>query len=222
MTMARLLHRAERPLVIAHRGANQLGSLPPGADILEADIWAYRGRHEVRHLKTMGPIPLLWDRWQLAPGWKPRPDLVEHFESLPPSVPVLLDLKRAVDVAALTALLERWRERPIAVCSQYWHHLPAFERLDVSIVYSLANERQLRKLPAALRGRRCDGVSVHARLLSRRTMLQLRDLAPAVLSWPVTAWDVPWALAFGLDGLIADDPLSVRAAVDRWAPVHQA
>lgn len=219
--MAPFLLRADRPLVIAHRGANLPGSLPPGADILEADIWAYRGRHEVRHLKTMGPLPILWDRWQLAPGWRPRPDVVELFESLPTSVPLLLDLKRAVDVVALASLIERWNDRPIAVCSQYWHHLPAFERLSVSIVYSLANERQLRKLPGALRGRRCDGVSVHVRVLSRRTMEQLRELAPAVLSWPITVWDVPWALVFGVDGLIADDPLSVRTAVDRWAPVHQ-
>lgn len=216
------LRRPERPLIIAHRHGNRIAALPPGADAIEADVWLYRGRHEVRHRKTMGPLPILWDRWELAPGWRHRPSLEELLDALPADVPLLLDLKRLVDVEALRALLERHQGRPLAVCSQYWGHLPAFEPLGIPIVYSLASEGQLRRLPAALRGRRCDALSVHARLLSYASVRRLRELAPALLSWPIGAWDVPWALAFGLDGFIADDPGAVAAALDRCAGVHHA
>ena len=43
--------------------------------LVEADLHLRRGRIEVRHLKTLGPLPLLWDRWRLAPGWRPRLEL---------------------------------------------------------------------------------------------------------------------------------------------------
>ncbi|GBD24173.1 hypothetical protein HRbin29_01847 [bacterium HR29] len=183
-------------------------------------MWLFRGRHEVRHLKTLGPLPVLWDRWQLAPGWRARTRVEELLASVPPDVPLLLDLKRAADAEALRRLLEQHRGRPLAVCSQYWSHLPAFEPLDIPIVYSLASERQLRRLPAAVRGRRCDALSVHARLLSAESVRRLRELAPAILCWPIRPWDVPWALAFGIEALIADDPGAVAAAVGRWVGVH--
>ncbi len=184
-------------------------------------MWLFRGRHEIRHLKTLGPLPLLWDRWQLAPGWRARTRIEELLASAPADVPLLLDLKRAADAHALRRLLEQHSGRPLAVCSQYWEHLPAFEPLDIPIVYSLANERQLRRLSAVIRGRRCDALSVHARLLSAESVRRLRELAPVICSWPIGPWDVPWALAFGVDALIADDPIAVAAAVERWAGVHR-
>lgn len=44
------------PLAIAHRAGNDLRALGAaaraGVDLIEADIWPWRGRLEVRHLKT--------------------------------------------------------------------------------------------------------------------------------------------------------------------------
>ena len=55
-------------LAIAHRAGNSLAGLREanrlGADVIECDVHAYRGRLEVRHLKTAGPLPFLWDRWE--------------------------------------------------------------------------------------------------------------------------------------------------------------
>ena len=48
-----------------------------GADLVEADVRLYRGRLEVRHLRTVGPLPILWDRWQLAAPRRRRLQLAE-------------------------------------------------------------------------------------------------------------------------------------------------
>ena len=66
----------EPPYVVAHRAANSLEGLQlaggTGARLHECDIHLFWGRLEVRHLKTIGPIPILWDRWFLANPFTPR------------------------------------------------------------------------------------------------------------------------------------------------------
>ena len=61
-----------RPFVVAHRAGNDLGTLRRAEalaiPLVEADVHLRRGRIEVRHLKTLGPLPVLWDRWRLAPA----------------------------------------------------------------------------------------------------------------------------------------------------------
>ena len=65
-----------RPLTIAHRAGNKLSRLEEafeaGVDYAEADVWLHHGRLDVRHDKTAGLPPVLWDRWSLRPGWTPR------------------------------------------------------------------------------------------------------------------------------------------------------
>src|SRR5437762_473370 len=86
-----------RPLTIAHRAGNDPArarlAIEAGVDVLEADVWRHRGRLEVRHTKTMGRIPLLWDRWSLERGWGARLELEALLELLPPSSAIMLDLK---------------------------------------------------------------------------------------------------------------------------------
>src|SRR4029079_6083948 len=57
-------------LAIAHRAGNSLAGLHAanrlGVDVIECDVHHHRGRLEVRHLKTAGPLPFLWDRWELV------------------------------------------------------------------------------------------------------------------------------------------------------------
>jgi glycerophosphoryl diester phosphodiesterase len=88
---------APRPLVIAHRAGNDIPLLrlaeESGADLVEADIWWYRGALEARHLKTMGPVPLLWDRWKLTGRWRPRLKLPELARATAPGTHLFLDLK---------------------------------------------------------------------------------------------------------------------------------
>ena len=63
-------------LAIAHRAGNSLEGLRTanalGADVIECDVHEHRGRIEVRHLKTAGPLPFLWDRGQLVSASAPR------------------------------------------------------------------------------------------------------------------------------------------------------
>lgn len=211
-----LLRRADRPLIIAHRAGER-----PKTSVSKADVWHDRGRHEVRHLETLGPLPLFWDRWALAPPWHRSPSLEEVLARTPRELPLLLDLKRDVDAEELLPFLAT-TDRPLAVCSRSWHHLAPLEGLDVPLLYSVGSERQLRRLPAAPRGRRCDGLSVHERLHSRAVLDRLRALAPVLFAWPMEAWDVPWAVAFGLDGLITDDATGVEAALTSWTRSRSA
>ena len=53
----------------------------------------WRGRLEVRHLKTAGPLPILWDRWRLANPFAPRLELRDLLAGARRETELLLDLK---------------------------------------------------------------------------------------------------------------------------------
>ena len=80
--------RQGSPFFVAHRAGNDLAQLRAaeeiGLDLVEADIRLFRGRLEVRHLKTLGPIPVLWDRWRLANPFAPRLQLDELLAAIGP------------------------------------------------------------------------------------------------------------------------------------------
>ena len=65
--------------VVAHRAGNDLARLQEaerlGVALVEADVRLWRSRLEVRHLKTVGPLPILWDRWRLANPFARRIEL---------------------------------------------------------------------------------------------------------------------------------------------------
>ena len=86
-----------RPFVVAHRAGNDLDRLQRaqelGLGVVEADLHLYAGRIEVRHLKTLGPLPVLWDRWTLASPWAPRLRLDRLLASVRPGTELMLDLK---------------------------------------------------------------------------------------------------------------------------------
>ena len=64
-----------------------------GVRVIEADLHLFRGRIEVRHLKTIGPVPLLWDRWKLANPFAPRLLLADLLCAAGPQTELVLDLK---------------------------------------------------------------------------------------------------------------------------------
>src|SRR6188508_3273249 len=86
---------AVSPFIVAHRAGNDLARLRraervrPG--LVEADVHLFRGRLEVRHLKTLGPLGVLWDRWYLAPPGTPRLELHELLAAT--DTALMLDLK---------------------------------------------------------------------------------------------------------------------------------
>ena len=120
-------------LAIAHRAGNSLAGLHAanrwGWTSSSATSTTHRGRLEVRHLKTTGPLPFLWDRWELASTRAPRLGLEELLEADLHGTTFMLDLKGrspALGTAVAQLLHEVAGRRPVLVCGRRW---PVVERV---------------------------------------------------------------------------------------------
>ena len=190
-----------------------------GVQAIEADVHLFRGRLEVRHLKTLGPIPILWDRWRLANPFSPRLVLAELLAAVDGGTELVLDLKGR-DPRVATDVLEALAPRLRAggrttVCARHW---PLLEELEgvrgLRLVHSVGSSRQLRRLLRRHRGRRLEGVTIHERLLDSRTARELHELADVILTWPVNTLERAQELVgLGVEGLISDRPSLVHSAV---------
>jgi glycerophosphoryl diester phosphodiesterase len=200
--------------VIAHRAGNNLDALAraeaAGVHLVEADVWLFRDRLEVRHLKTMGPIPILWDRWKLASGLGPRLLLHDLVGAAAPSTELMLDLKgsaaglpgRVADTMARLAPGRRY-----TVSSQWWKQLEPFRQLPhVRVIHSIGSLRRLAALPRWLGTQRAEAVAINRRLLTRERLADLRVLTPSVFTWTVNEpAHLDELLDWGVDGIISDD-----------------
>jgi glycerophosphoryl diester phosphodiesterase len=213
---------APRPFLIAHRGGNRLERLREserlGISLVEADVRLFRGRLEVRHLKTVGPLPLLWDRWELASPWAPRLRLGPLLQATGPSTELLLDLKgprRRLGELVANALTPYLGRRRFTVCARSPRVLEPFVGLPVRRFHSVGSKRQLARLLRGLASSRADGVSIHARLLDRDVVRELRRVADVIVTWPVNrAEDARRLTGLGVDGLISDEPAALLGAAD--------
>jgi glycerophosphoryl diester phosphodiesterase len=174
------------------------------ARLVEADVHLFAGRLEVRHLKTIGPLPVLWDRWYLAPRDTPRLELREVLAAAAPETELMLDLK-GVDPRLPRRLVRELEGHPgrVTVCSRNWRFLRGLQ--GPRIVHSIGSRRQLRALRRRFRDRRLEGISIHRRLLDAATVADLRQRAAMVLTWPVASVEEARRLAsWGVDGAITD------------------
>jgi glycerophosphoryl diester phosphodiesterase len=211
---------AAAPLVVAHRAGNALDRLraseAAGLAFAEADVHLFRGRLEVRHFKTVGPLPLFWDRWELAPPWRPRLLLDEVLAAAAPSTELMIDLKgRRPRLAELVAeaVAPYLGQRRLTVSSRCWPLLEPFAELPVRRLHSVGSARQLRALVRQFPGARLDGVAIHERLLDLAALAELRRIAAVVMTWPVNdAGRAAELLGLGVDGLISDRPEAITAA----------
>jgi glycerophosphoryl diester phosphodiesterase len=203
------------PLAVAHRAGNHLPLLYPaerlGVDLVEADLWLHRGRVEVRHFRTFGelPLPLLWDRWQLARGWGERLTLPELLSAAAPETSFMLDLKGAD--GRLAAQVRQTMTviapgRPYAVCSQSWDLLEDFrDDRDVLAIHSVGDERMLHTVRERLTWHDRHAVSIDHRLLTPARITALRRLAPMLLAWTVNGEArMRQLLEWGVTGIISD------------------
>lgn len=204
-------HEVE-PFVVAHRAGNDLERLriaaALGLPLAEADVHAYRGRLEVRHLKTAGPLPVLWDRWKLASARAPRLELEALLAAGAEGPELMLDLKGhdpRLPARLLGALAQAGPGRRVTVCSQDWGLLEPLRGVpDLRIVHSVGSRRALGTLLACYAGDRLDGVSIHRRLLDPTVAAELRTRADLLLSWPVESIAEGHRLAgLGVRGLIS-------------------
>jgi glycerophosphoryl diester phosphodiesterase len=202
------------PLLIAHRVGNNLSEVPAalaaGADLIEADVHLYRRRLEVRHTKTLGVLPWLWDRWYLVPAGGERLILRTLVETSAPDAMLMLDLKGWhpwLGHRIASAMHDVAPGRPYVVSGRQWQMLSAFESLDhVRIIHSAKSARELKALPRRIAGHRTDAICMHRALLADSRWVELaRSLAPTLLTWPIvdhaTAEE---ALDRGANGLIID------------------
>jgi hypothetical protein len=198
------------PFIVAHRAGNDLARLRAAEalelPLVEADVHLFAGRLEVRHRKTVGPIPILWDRWELAPPWAPRLLLEQLLEATASGTELMLDLKghdRRLPGRVLAAIDAAGRPGRLTVCSQDWRLLEPLAAVpDIRVVHSVGNVRQLarlRRLPDTPAG-----ISIHERLLDAAVVAELRRRAALVLSWPVESVAQARRLAaWGVQGLIS-------------------
>lgn len=212
-------------LAIAHRAGNSLAGLHAanelGVDVIECDVHHHRGQLEVRHLKTAGPLPFLWDTWELESASAPRLGLAEVMEANRHGTVFMLDLKgrRAAAARSVARLLrEGDPEDPVLVCGRHW---PSVERVAelpfVRPVLSARNRAELRLLHRRLTGGPpVHGVSVHRSLLDSQVVAQLAARVQVVMTWPVNDLDSLDALLdVGVTGIISDEPAVLAELIRR-------
>lgn len=204
----------ESPLTIAHRAGNDLDRLREaeaiGVDFVEADVWLHRGQLEIRHEKTAGLLPVLWDRWSLAPGWSQRLSLSDLLDACQSDTHLLLDLKginRRLPTMVKRILNAAREHRRIAVCSQNWPFVDAFrEQPEILRVYSIGSVRQLQAWSARPGDDDPLAISIDARLLDSATVGSLRSQTEMVAPWGVRSREqARQLLDLGATAINADD-----------------
>jgi glycerophosphoryl diester phosphodiesterase len=203
-------------LAIAHRAGNSLAGLHEanalGVDVIECDVHHHRGRLEVRHLKTAGPLPFLWDRWELASASAPRLGLRELLEADRHGTTFMLDLKGRDDAtgASVARLLHDVAgHRPVLACGRYWPAVDEVARLPFGhAVLSARNRVELARLrQRLLAGPPAYGVSLHRSLLHPDLVGRLRGRVEVVMTWPVNdVVTLDAVLEVGVNGVISDEP----------------
>ena len=202
-----------RPIAIAHRAGNDLPRLDRaralGADLAELDVWLHRGRIEVRHAQTVGPLPLLRERWRLSPGWGPRLELDAVIESAGRDVQLMVDLKSdtlALSEAVVDAFERGLPGAPYAVTTREWWLLEPFEGRDhVCLLPSAAWPHELAELLPAL-GERFHALSMHITLVEPALMSELAGRGVSTCVWPVnTTDDLERVLGAGATGVNSDN-----------------
>jgi glycerophosphoryl diester phosphodiesterase len=203
-------------IVVAHRAGNSREALRDseavGVDMVEADVHLFRGALEVRHAKTIGPLPILWEKWHLVRPFSPRPRLEELLETAAPTTHWLLDLK-GPDPRLSRLVRDRMSRlgRPYSVCARNWWLLRAFRRDPLArTIRSVAGPAQLRRLRR--RGGH-GGISIDHRLLDAAAITWLTARFSPVLAWGVTTRERLDALhRAGVRGFILEAPDLIRHA----------
>ena len=220
---------------IAHRAGNDLAALrraeAVGVPMIEADLRVWRAHVDLRHHKSLGPLPVLWDRhgrdWALRRG-ATQLALPELLETVGPESHLLLDLK-GFDLRVTQRLLEAIAEHPglperTVACARNWRLLHALREseLPIGVVKSVRHPRNLRALlEHAGEGDIPDGVSIHVGLLDAHVVKRLTTLGMRVLTWPVNTGERARLLqGWGVSGLISDEFETVQAFLQQDDNLH--
>lgn len=224
MTLKHPVLPDHRPLAIAHRAGNNLdaarAAIAAGVDMLEADVWPRLGRLEIRHVKSIGPLPIYWERWYIDSIGGRHVRLDELIEGLPPDVRLFLDLKGLhpwLGRRVVNAIREIQKDREIVVCGRNWRHLDPVARLpNVHIFYSIGDEKQLANVWDRLGRQTNPAVSIHHRLLTEETVARFKNLRTTIIAWTVNDPAIARALfQLGVDGFTSDNREMLADIVSR-------
>ena len=214
---------SEQPLIVAHRAGNHLDKLAEafalGVDYAETDVWLYRGRLEVRHEKTLGPLPFLHDHGRLFPGWKPRLLLPDVLQAAVGQGELFLDLKGAepgLPDAVASAIEQAGAEDIVAFSSPRWAFLDRLAALlpKATRFYTISNPGRLAELRPRLNRGEIEAVSIHSGMLSAEIVQKLKQSGVRTMTtWAVkTEADARRVLGYGANGVTSDN-LALLAAI---------
>jgi len=203
-----------RPLAIAHRAGNDLvaarDALDLGADMLEADIWPFHGRLEVRHAKTIGPLPVYWEKWYIESIGARQMRLPELVRGTPPEARLFLDLKGhfpRLGQRVVKTIQRIQEDREIILCGRAWRQLDPIEKLPhVHVFYSVGDEDQLARVWSRLEAQANPAVSINYGLLTEEVVKRLNALNTTTIAWTVNDPALAKTLfELGVDGFTSDN-----------------
>ena len=203
---------ARRPLTIAHRAGNDLAALAEafaaGVDYAEADVWLFRGRLEVRHDKTGGPLPFLWERWSLKPAWTPRLLLREVLAEAAGKGRLFIDLKGQADALVkkvAAAVSASGAEESVAFSTPEWSHLDRIAKLlpQAPLFYTIGSLARLEERRPRLQQGAITALSVQSRILTAELVSEFREMGVnTIVTWGIeTADDAQRVLEWGVSGV---------------------
>lgn len=205
--------RIPTPFASAHRAGNNrqaaLHAIESGADLLETDIWLHKGRLELRHKQTLGPIPILWERWSIEPGWKPRYLLRDLLQDVPDDVMIFLDFKgeeKGLGPAVLRELQQTAPERVVATCGRNYAQLQVIDEApNIITFYSVGEEKEWPIAKDLVRQSTTPALSIKAALATQERIDWITALGGLVVCWGVeSAAEMNRLHHMGVDGFTTD------------------
>jgi glycerophosphoryl diester phosphodiesterase len=213
-----------RPLAIAHRWGNSIATaraaVDEGFDMIETDLWPFHGRLEVRHAKSLGPLPIYWEKWYIESIGRNQLQLAELVKALPPTAPLFVDFKGTwpwLGPEAIDAIEQVQHGRQVVVCGRAWSQLDPIESLpNVHVFYSVGNDAELAMVWEKLAAQANPAISIHHELLHPETIERLNDLDATIVAWTVNDAKLAGRLfQQGVDGFTSDNVDLLRRIVAR-------
>ena len=212
--------RIPKPFASAHRAGNNrealLHAIDAGADLIETDIWLHKGRLELRHKRTLGPIPILWERWAIEPGWKPRYLLRDLLRDVPDDIIIFLDFKGDepnLGPAVLQELHQFAPDRIIATCGRNYPQLQIIDHApNIITFYSVAEEEEWPMAQKLIAASTTPALSLLASLATQEKIDWVTARGGRVVCWGVeSASEMERLTAMGVDGFTTDSDHLIRA-----------
>lgn len=207
--------RIPKPFASAHRAGNTrtcaMRAIEAGADLLETDIWLHNGRLELRHKQTLGPVPILWEKWSISPGWKPQYLLRDLLHDAPDDIMLFLDFKGNEMDLGPEVLKELQRSAPnrlVAICGRNYPQLETIaQEPNILCFYSVGEKEEWPEAQKLIAASSHPALSIEASLATPERMNWINELGGVVVCWNVETEERMQELrALGVDGFTTDNP----------------